>query len=309
MGEIRIAVVTLLALACVAQVSGRAHAVVALAERAVCVGGAYRSGVGRQVGQRRKALPDPPQEDKRHLKRRPRRALLHAEQLVGQRPLVEPPFLRHEHVGGQERQRLAVVPGVQPPEAHLRGRAVVVDGRLAARHAGAVLVVVAGGPRRLPDAVHLLVAERAEGRAAADDARPAGPDDEVLHQRRHQVAAGEHQLVAVGQHVAVVHEAAAEGDVPVGGDAGAVDDGAAAHHAHRGVPEGDLGDTERAVAQQEQLAAALVVAGEVEPRPVAARRPEAERVRHAHAPAAGVAVGQPYRRCWCWRLCRGRRDR
>jgi hypothetical protein len=302
MDEIRIAVVTSLAVARIAQVSGCAHAVVALAEHAVCVGGARRGGVGRQVGQRRKALPDPPQEDKGDLQRRPRRALLHAQQLVGQRPLVEPPLLRHEHVGRQERQRLTVVPGVQPPEAHLRGRAVVVDGRLAARHAGAVLVAP-----RLPDAVHLLVAERAEGGAAADDARPAGPHPELLDQRRHQIAPGEHQLVAVRQHVAVVYEAAAEGDVPVGGDAGAVDDGAAAHHAHGRVAEGDLGHPERAVAE-EQLASPPV-ACQVEPWPVAAWRPEAERVWHAHAAAAGAAVAQPYRCRWCWSLCRGRRDR
>jgi len=304
-GEVRVAVVAVLALARISQVSDGAHAVLALAEHAARVAGARGGRVGRQHRHRRQALPrlDRPQEHEGDLERRPRRAPLHAQQLVGERPPVEPPLLRHEHVRRQERQRLGVVPGVEPPEVDPRGGAVVVDGRLAARHARAVL---AGG---LADAVHLLVAEGAEGGAAADDAGPPGAEgDLVLDQRRHQVAAGEHELVAVGQHVAVADDAAAEGDVPVGGEgAAAADDGAAAHHAHGAVAEGDLGDAERAVAEEQpRRLRAAGVTGEVEPRPVAARWPDAEGVRHAHVPAGGGAAGQPCHRRWSLRRGRHR---
>ena len=57
---------------------------------------------------------------------------------------------------------------------------------------------------------------------------------------------------------------------------------------------GDTDDLEGAVAEEQpRWPAAAPVAGEVEPGPVAACRPQAERVRHAHSSAASLASFQP----------------
>jgi hypothetical protein len=66
--------------------------------------------------------------------------------------------------------------------------------------------------------------------------------------------------------------------------------------AHCGVAQGDVDDLECAVAVEKQPWGVVAgVAGEVEPRPVAAGGPKAERVRHTHIAAGSVAFGQPCR--------------
>ena len=149
----------------------------------------------------------------------------------------------------------------------------------------------------------------AEGGTAADDLGGFFPDN-VRGNRRQHVASGGDELVFGRQLelVAVFPEAAAEVELglpAVGGEvAGCVYDGAGAHDTHGLIPHKDLGDTEAAVAVEQQprgLVAAAGVAGEVETGPVAAGGPKAEGVRHAHVAAGGVAARQPYR-CRCrWR--------
>ena len=293
--EVRVAVVALSALARVVAVAvGRALAVGAPAEPLGHRRRARRPGVP-VVG--RGYVGDRPLQDEGDLDRGGVRPLAPAwgpHQLVGHRALVEPPLLGDEHEGLQPEEVLpAVVAAPEPADLHALGPAVVHgDGRLAAAQAGAEL---AG---RLPDvALAGVVVGGAQGGAAADD---VGVLVEVPDQHRHHVAAGEDELVAVRQRVAAVaaREAAPERDVPAGGDVG---DGAAANHADGGVPEGDVHDLEGAVAEEQPrrragAAGGVVGAGEVEARPGAARRAQAEGVRHQHVAARGRAVRQPYRR-------------
>lgn len=185
---------------------------------------------------------------------------------------------------------------VEPSEPQLLGRAVDGYRRLAAAHAGAVLVVAAR---------HAAGVGRpgggAEGGAAANDVGVVV----VLEQSRLHVAAREDELVDARQRVgrsAAAGEAVAVGEVPVlngsvAGQGADVYRGAGVDDAHGAVPEGDLGDPKHGVvAEEEPRGVAGVVAGEVEPWPEARGRTHAERVRHAHAAAAGLAARHPDRR-------------
>ena len=91
----------------------------------------------------------------------------------------------------------------------------------------------------------------------------------VREEHRDNVAPQDDQLVSRRQQVAVLREAAAERGVrPALGDgvAGYIYDGAGAHHAHGCILEGDVGDAESAVADQEPWGVVVPVAVEVEPR-------------------------------------------
>lgn len=227
---------------------------------------------------------------------------------------VDPAFLSNEHVYRLQVLLQGVVSRAEPPHLHARGRAAQSERRLAARDARAPLrdcdgiaaAVAAAGVAADEDGFVPLqgefvafVPDGAEGGAAADD--PGRPLPDFGEERGSHIAPGHDELVPGRQQVAMVPEAGTERGVPAFVPdhelARGVKDGTPVNDAHRGIPEEDIGDPERAVAEEQpRLPAACIVTGEVEPGPVAVRWPEAEGVRHAHVAAGGVAAGLPYRR-------------
>jgi hypothetical protein len=237
--------------------------VLALAEFAACF--LVADGLdGAAVFEWRQAPRDAPPEDKGNL-------------LPGV-ALVVPPHARHDHV---HRPSPILPPillrGVVPTTVDPLDHQPLLFGCLATKHGSCAVRVVVGMFHYGP--VLLL---GAEGGAAAGDKIGASVLV-VMVKRHHHVAPKEEDVVfAFLQPVAVLREVVAERDVPpVGAEevAGGVPDGPISHDPHGSILDEDLGDPKGAVAAEEQPWGVVAgVAGEVEPRPVAAGVPEAERV-------------------------------
>lgn len=222
-----------------------------------------------------------------HVVRRARPVENRGEELIEPQQQVEgivhaqPALLGDERVHGQAVQD-ALDAGVlidDGPEPHVVGRvARGGDGRAAGAEAAPGHVLSPG------------VVAHAEGGAGAGVAAASAVD-----QRRVHVAPRDDELVRRRQGVRPsLHEPPPEAPAGAGEVHRAL---TLPHDAYRAVLQEDAHDKHppaTVMAAGEQVEA--VVAGEVEPWKVAARRPHAERVWHRDVSAGGVAAGHPLRR-------------